>query len=176
MIMVIAFMVGAYGCGESTDPASASKSSSSLGVLDHVDGTLTENKGGFVLSPTDGSDSVAFVLGPEVEVGAIRALEAARIPARVSFQPDTSPLVAASVLPAPKLGEGMESVKGLVVSVDAEQLVIEGTQGKRKFDISASAEGAFDIAHLEEHSEQREAIKVYFDPKAPSVGIAYEDA
>ncbi len=94
----------------------------------------------------------------------------------MTFRPGEDPLVAAAVVPVPKIDEGLSTFEGLVVSVDERELVVDGDGGPRTFDISGAGEGAFDILHLEEHAEEEAPIKVYFDPSSPDVGVTYEDA
>lgn len=158
------------GAGEDVDRPSA-------GSLSHVDGIIVLEEDELVLTPSDGEGrDVRFTLGPEVEVGAVRAIEASGAPARVSYRPGKEPLVAAAVSQAPGADAGQGSYEGQVVSVDDRKLVIDGPDGKRTFDVSGAEAGAFDVPHLQEHAAQQEPVRVYFDPARPEVGLAYEDA
>ena len=78
--------------------------------------------------------------------------------------------------PAPKLGEGVESYEGTLVSITADTLVVDGSDGERSFDISGADPGSFDVAHLSDHKAEAEPIRVYFQADTPEAGVAYEDA
>lgn len=178
LLSLVAAVLALSGCGgsDSTGTTATDESSDQAGAIIHVAGTLRSSDDGFVLTPASGDETITFSLGPEVERAVVRALEASGTTVRVSYRPTEDAPVAASVEPAPALGEELETYEGQVVSVDAKQIVIDGEDGKRSFDISGAGDAAFDAAHLLEHAERDEPILVYFDPKAPRVGIAYEDA
>lgn len=177
LLVLLAVAVLAAGCGDDSTSEGGDAASTDPGALDHVDGIVVTGPGdGFVLTPIDGGEDITFELGPAVQLGEVRAIEASGAPARVSYRPGEDPAVAASVLPAPTLGDDLETYEGTVVSVDADELVVDGEDGERTFDVSAADEGAFDVTHLQDHADEGEPIKVYFDPKSPDVGIAYEDA
>lgn len=161
-------------CGGSDAPSAPDPNAA--GSLDHADGAVALQGEVLVLTPKQGGDTVEFELGPEVQAAAVRALATSGSPARVTYRRGTDPLVAASVLPAPELGEGLETFEGQVASVDERELVIDGEGGERTFDISGADEGAFDVAHLQDHADEGEPVIVYYDPEAPEVGVAYEDA
>jgi hypothetical protein len=178
LALLIATILLGTGCGSEDDAATSGDSGVSPGALSHVDGTVAIGEGGtsFVLTPVDGSAAITFTLGPEVALGEVRAIEASGSPARVSFRPADADPIAAAVVPVPTLGEGLSTYEGLVVSVDENALVIDGADGERTFDISGAEDNAFDIPHLEDHNAKDEPIRVYYEPDAPDVGIAYEDA
>jgi hypothetical protein len=175
-LLLVAILVVA-GCG-SDDAAKTDGSASAPGALTHIDGAVAVGDDGatFVLTPVDGSAAMTFTLGPEVALGEVRAIEAAGSPARVSYRPAEADPIAASVVPAPTLGDDLSTYEGSVVSVDENTIVIDGADGERTFDISGAEDNAFDIAHLEDHNSKGEPVRVYYAPDAPDVGIAYEDA
>jgi hypothetical protein len=176
LLLAVAAVVVA-GCGSDSDGSSSdSTKTADAGALTHVDGTITSADDGFTLQPKDGGAALAFALGPEVEVGALRALEASGSVARVSYREGDDPLVAAAVKAAPKIGEGMQSYVGTITDVDETSIVLDGEDGERTFDISGAEDGVFDVPHLQEHETEQSPIRVYYDPKAPEVGVAYEDA
>ena len=160
------------GCGG--DDTSADDASASAGI-DHVDGIVAVDGDGFVLTPIDGTDERSFTLGPEVTIAQVRAIEASGAPARVTFRGSEDD-IASSVVPAPAIGDDLESYEGNVASVDSTTLVVDGADGTREFDISSADEGAFDVSHLQDHKSEKAPIAVYFDPADPGIGIAYEDA
>lgn len=147
---------------------------SATAKLVHVDGTVKLDGDTLTVTPKDGTDPHSFSLGPEVERGALMALASSGAPARVTYREGED--VAAAVAAAPKAGEGVDSYEGLIVSVDAKQLVIDGDAGERTFDISTADAGAFDTEHLADHQSAGEPIRVYFRADAPDAGVAYEDA
>lgn len=172
LLLLVAFVVAACGSDEPS-----SDSGSDVGSLEHADGTIALQDDRIVLTPTDGQgETRTFEIGPEVEVARLRAIEASGAPARVSFRPEEEPPVAAAVSEAPAAGEGGETYEGTVVSVDEQKLVVKGSDGERTFDVSGADAGVFDVPHLQEHADSGEPIRVYTDPEAPDVGIAYEDA
>lgn len=172
-------LVTATGCGggDSGDDASADGSNSSSGVaaLVHVDGVVAATDDGFTVTPSDGSAVRTFTAAPEIERSAVMALAASGEPARVAYR-DGDTLVAAAIAPAPKLDEGVDAVKGLIVSVDASKLVIKTDDGERIFDISSAEPAAFDVGHLQEHADDAGPILVYFRADAPDAAVAYKDA
>ncbi len=177
MLLMLAATILVAACGGSSSSSNDTKSNAGgAGSLTHVDGTITLAGDGFTLQPKAGGAATTFTLGPEVEQGALRAIAASGQAARVSYRAGDDPLIAASVRPAPKIGEGMQSYVGTIVKVDASTLVVDGDDGERTFDISGADADVFDVPHLEEHEAQSSPIRVYYDPKAPDVGVAYEDA
>ncbi len=171
VIAVAAFV--AVGCGGSDDGSDVGGGSGPAS-LTHLDGTLTQQGETYVLTPKEGGEPKEFTLGPEVPAAQAAAIVSSGEPARVTYREGET--VAASIGPAPKAGEGVEAYEGLVVSVDDAAIVISGDDGERTFDISGADAGAFDSAHLEEHQQAGEAIRVYFRSDAPDAGISYEDA
>ena len=186
---------GAAGSGSSADVASSSpptitgplapassstietasgSGSGSAGSITHVDGTIRVDGSGFELTPKGGGDPVTFTLGPEVQLGEVRAIEATGAPARVSYRPGST--VAAAGVPAPKISEELRRYVGEVTAVDARSITIDGDDGERTFDISGADDGGFDVQHLRDHQAERSPVAVYYDPEAPDVGVAYEDA
>lgn len=174
LLLVLVVALAVAGCGDEERPAA---SGSDAGSLSHVDGVVVLEDGQLRLTPADGGgEDLAFELGSEVERGQLRALEASGAPARVTYRPGEEPLLAVAVGSAPAVDDGVEAYEGQVVSVDAKQLVVDGPDGERTFDVSEAEAGAFDVPHLRDHADSREPIRVYVDPQAPDVGIAYEDA
>lgn len=169
--------VALAGCGGSgdADGDGSSDAPSSSGSLVHVDGTIELAGDTVTVTPKEGGEAREFTLGPAVEKAQVAAIASSGEPARVLYREDEDG-IAASVGPAPKLGEGVEAYEGQVVSVSDTELVIDGSDGERTFDISGADPGAFDRPHLEEHKSKGEAIRVYFQTDAPEAGIAYEDA
>jgi hypothetical protein len=163
------------GCGGAT--GTDGDAPTNPAALDHADGIVVVEGDGFVLSAPDGrGDDLTFELGPGVDMGEVRAIEASGATARVVFRPGQQPLVAAAIRPAPQLGDELETFEGRVVSANERELVVAGAGGQRTFDVSQAAEGSFDVPHLLDHADNREPIRVYFDPAKPDVAVAYEDA
>ncbi len=176
-IALLAVAVALAGCGGSdddTDATGGDASGSATAALVHVDGTIKLDGDTLTVTPTDGSEPHSFSLGPAVERPAVLALSASGAPARVTYREDED--VAAAVSPTPAVGEGVESVEGLVVSISADTLVIDADGEQRSFDISGADAGAFDREHLDDHQSKAEPIRVYFRADAPELGVAYEDA
>lgn len=141
----------------------------------HVDGTVASKGDGFVLTPMSGDEPITFGYGPEVAVAEIRALEASKAVARVTFEPTEDAPVALGVDEAPKL-EGLDTYDGTVVSINDDSLVIDGPDGKRTFTVVPS--DGFDIEHLREHEDEGSPVRLYFDDDADvgPLAVAYEDA
>ncbi len=175
-VALILATVALAGCGGSGDDANGTGGGpSGTEALVHVDGTITASGDTITLTPKDGSAAMEFTLGPAVQKAQVMAIAASGSPARVTYRPSEDG-IAAAVGSAPELGEGVESYEGTVVSVDDSKIVIDGADGERTFDISAADPGAFDAAHLTDHRDKGEPIRVYFKTDAPDTGIAYEDA
>ena len=168
-------LVAGCGGGGDDDGSSNGADTGGAGSLVHVDGTIKANDDGFVITPKGGGEPRTFTEGPAVKRAEVMALSASGEPARVTYR-DGEQDVAAAVGPAPKLGEGVEAVDGLIVSVDDSTLVIKGDDGERTFDISGADPAAFDVEHLQDHASEATPIRVYFRADAPEAGIAYEDA
>lgn len=164
------------GCGsDDSSSTDAAASGSTTGKLTHVDGTIAVSGDGFELTPKNGDAAKTFTLGPEVQIGAVKALEASGVNARVTYR-DGDALVAASVTAAPTIDESLDSFVGTIVSVDSKQITLTGDDGERTFDISGADADAFDVAHLKDHASENSPVRVYFDPQTPKVGVTYEDA
>jgi hypothetical protein len=174
VLLVVVALVFA-GCGSSGSTDASTDSGSDAGKLTHVDGTIVVSGDGFTLTPKNGDAAKEFTLGPEVQLGALKALESSGAPARVTYRSGDT-LVAASVVPAPAIGEELDSYEGTVVSIDESQITLKGDDGEKTFDISGASDDAFDVAHLKDHASEGSPVRVYVDPAAPKVGVAYEDA
>ncbi|MCW2922532.1 MAG: hypothetical protein JWL76_2406 [Thermoleophilia bacterium] len=178
LVALLAAALALAGCGGSNDDSSGSSSTgdsgSSTASLVHVDGTIKLDGDTLTITPTDGSEPHSFSLGPAVVKAEVLAVSASGAPARVTYRDGED--IAAAVTPAPTHGDGVQSYEGEVVSVTSSQLVIDGKDGERTFDISGADTGAFDTAHLTDHKSQGEPIRVYFKADAPDQGVAYEDA
>jgi hypothetical protein len=174
-LILLTSMLVLAGCGSDDAADSGTATGIEAGKLTHVDGTIVVSADGFRLTPKNGDAAMEFTLGPEVQLGALKALESSGAAARVTFRSGDR-LVAAAVVPAPAIGEDLESYVGTVSSIDDTQITLDGDDGERSFDISGAGEAAFDVAHLKDHSSEGSPVRVYFDPKAPKLGVTYEDA
>jgi hypothetical protein len=174
---LLASAVLAAGCG-----GDASSSDDALptgaGALIHVDGTLTvANDGNITLTPADGGEPYTFQIGPEVQRGTLRALEAAGQRARVNYRLSETTPIAVAVTSAPIIPEGTPTYEGMVRSITSEEIVIDGEDGERAFVIRPEDRIAFDVPHLTDHIEQKTPVRVYYeDARGGGLAIAYEDA
>jgi hypothetical protein len=178
-LLVLGFAtIALAGCGSSSSSSSPSSAATDKGAVTHVDGTIVAHGDGFTLSPTHGGEKLEFTPGSSVEGVQVKALEASGAPARVSYRmADKPPYTAVSVTPTPSIGEGMQSFAGTITQVSSSSITLTNSHGKaRTFDISGADPDAFDVSHLKEHKSEGSPVKVYFDPKQPDAGLAYEDA
>lgn len=169
--------VALAGCGGSDEESGSDTTEgggSATAALVHEDGTIKLDGDTLTITPKNGNEPYSFTLGPAVNRAEVLAMSASGAPARVTYREGED--VAAAVTPAPKVGEGVEAYEGLIVSVDDSTIVVKGDDGERSFDISGADAGAFDQEHLEDHKDESEPIRVYFQADAPELGVAYEDA
>lgn len=176
---VLAGSIVLAGCGGGEEsPASDDDGGGArAGGLVHADGAIHVTDAGIELTPVNDADVIVFAIGPEVERGTLRALEASGAKARINYRLSEEAPVAVSVVAAPTIADDAESYVGTVKRVTAEEIVLAGDDGERRFVIAPADAIAFDVAHLQEHADAGKPVKVYYRSVGDvDNGLAYEDA
>ena len=175
------------GCGDSdddssddsrrTDTATETTDDAPSRITEHMDGTIKVQGDTLVLRPT-GRAPVTFVLGDDVELAQVKALETSGSAARVTYEPalDEDDPIAISVQAIQEHGD-QQSYTGTIVKVDDETIVIKGADGEKTYAMGIADE--HEIEHLGEHRDQASPVTVFLSAAGSDAGetvVAYEDA
>ena len=178
IICCVATVLAVAGCGGSgSDSKAAGTGGGDAGVtLTHVDGVVSVAGDKLTVAPSSGAGQT-FEIGPAVQRGELQALVAAGTKARVFYTSDATP-IAARVEAAPKASAGAKTFDGDVTKVSSTSITLRGSDGSsRTFSIRDEDASAFDVAHLTEHRDAGEPVRVYYRSEGGTdYAVSYEDA